>query len=86
MRNVVSTPLAAVDPCPQCGTVNEMATGPSEIDPGDVSICLRCGHARQFQADRTLGPVDVETLPEEYRTRIRRAQAACLFFSGRLAS
>ena len=44
-------------PCPNCGKVLDAATNVSndgQAEPGDISICLYCGHINAFADDLTL--------------------------------
>jgi hypothetical protein len=63
----------------ECGYVVDAATGvrdgtvPTE---GMISLCLRCGRVKQFDAELRLVPVDEAALDEWTRGEIRRTRAA----------
>jgi hypothetical protein len=49
--------------CVSCGKLNDSATDPlEEVQPipGDVSICMYCGHISVFALDLTLREPDLE--------------------------
>lgn len=49
-----------VSVCVSCGTANDAATnatGEDRIKPGDVSVCLYCGHISVLGWDRKLRPM-----------------------------
>lgn len=52
--------------CPYCGRVNNAASGQSGTrpDPGDVSMCWRCGQFTIFADDLTLRVPTVEEWQE----------------------
>lgn len=64
--------------CPSCGTTVDASTsvaGDHAPSPGDVSICMYCGHLMAFADDLTLRPLtDKEMLECAGDMRILRAQ------------
>jgi hypothetical protein len=53
--------------CPHCGTRNEMASGLSGDEapvPGDVTLCIGCGHWSVFNEDGTLRKASKDELRE----------------------
>lgn len=54
------TTRTPISKCPSCGTPNDAATlagkgdEATRPDPGDVSVCLYCGHLMAFAEDLTL--------------------------------
>ena len=56
--------------CDRCGDELDCATGPGQVNPGDLSVCLGCGAVRQFTADLGLEPVDVAELPRKARREV----------------
>lgn len=63
MTKLVET-RTPVSPCPSCGAKNNAASGTGTPGPGDVSICLYCGHISLFADDLTLRPATDEELVE----------------------
>lgn len=68
--------------CPACGAKHDAATcatGKDKPDPGDLSICIRCGSALQFGPDfelLLLSRLELLALPAEVQEQISIVQAA----------
>jgi C4-type Zn-finger protein len=53
--------------CPSCGKVFDTATDATSDDvplPGDITICLHCGHVMAFKDDLTVRELTSEELHE----------------------
>lgn len=68
--------------CPACGQINDMATSvgaDAKPEPGDATICIRCGHIAVFADDLALrNPSDEEIVRfagDERLLAVQRARA-----------
>jgi len=65
--------------CPHCGRTNQVADGPSpesKPEPGDISICWRCGKVSVFAENgSTRLPTEEEAAEIQRDPEIRKALA-----------
>jgi len=67
-------------PCPSCGAglvhTHSVSTHPAE--PGNFTVCIKCGAANRFNEEMQLEPVsdaEVEELPPDVRAHLQDLQA-----------
>jgi len=70
--------IEAATPAPGTGTARDAMP-----KPGDLTVCLRCGKAWQFDDGLGLAPLDVDALPPGDRANVRRLQARIVRVQGR---
>jgi len=71
--------------CVSCGYAPDRASqvdGDSKPAPGDISICLKCGHLSAFETDLSLRPLTdyeiIEIAGDQRIIAAQRARAAVL--------